>query len=353
MTFTYQPYPVRVLFGQPLLKALKGEKETDTAQNIWVIASSRYNELVSSISESGEFVIAGRTANIIQHVPEKEVKKAVSKIKKARPVLLLSIGGGSATGLAKAIALKYPASIWAVPATYSGSEMTNIYGISFPGKKHVGRDNRVLPKKVFYDPALSENLPIMFAAKSAMNAMAHLVEAVYSRNNNPFTYHSALQGIGPLFEGMNHLAGEGSLNREINEKFLLGGCLAGKTLCEVSMALHHKAAHVLGGSFGLDHAGVHTVLLPYVLQYQWPHLESSLRDDFRQAFSDDHPPSALKKTSQKLGVPTTLRQIGFLKKNAAAAADELMALSFDNPAPLHKNSLTTLIERAYHGDLEK
>ena len=50
-----------------------------------------------------------------------------------------------------------------------------------------------------------------------------------------------------------------------NEKIQFGAYLAGKCLCEVSMALHHKMAHVLGGNFGLDHGSVHTVLLPYIL----------------------------------------------------------------------------------------
>ncbi len=269
-----------------------------------------------------------------------------------RPDLLLSIGGGSATGLAKAIALEYPVPIWAAPTTYSGSEMTNIYGISSSGKKIVGRDEKVLPKTVFYDPSLSENLPKGLAVKSAMNAMAHLIEAVYSTNNNPFSYQNAIQGIRSVYNGMIDMSIQKSMDTEINEKFLLGSCLAGKTLCEVSMALHHKAVHVLGGSFGMDHASVHTVLLPYVFNFQWPHLEKQAKNDFWNIFSNGHPPSILQKTVKKLGAPITLRELGFQKKDAKKAASQLMALTFDNPAPMNQASLTRLMKNAYDGMLE-
>ena len=352
MIFTYQPYPVRVVFGYPLVDAVRKEIIPVKERAVWIIASSRFDDLVETLSENRLFPIAGRSRDVVQHVPEEIVKREVHVIKKVRPDLLLSIGGGSATGLAKAIALEYPVPIWAAPTTYSGSEMTNIYGISSSGKKIVGRDEKVLPKTVFYDPSLSENLPKGLAVKSAMNAMAHLIEAVYSTNNNPFSYQNAIQGIRSVYNGMIDMSIQKSMDTEINEKFLLGSCLAGKTLCEVSMALHHKAVHVLGGSFGMDHASVHTVLLPYVFNFQWPHLEKQAKNDFWNIFSNGHPPSILQKTAKKLGAPVTLRELGFQKKDAKKAASQLMALTFDNPAPMNQASLTRLMKNAYDGMLE-
>jgi maleylacetate reductase len=349
MIFTYQPRPVRIIFGIPLIEALQRELPGNRDQNIWIVASSRFNNLVDLISKADKLNVAGRFSEVVQHVPEQQVEKAVNRVKRDQPDLLLSVGGGSATGLAKAIALEYPVPVWAAPTTYSGSEMTDIYGISSSGKKKVGRSNRVLPRKVFYDPAISADLPTGFAIKSAMNAMAHLVEAVYSTDNNPFSYQSALQGIESVFGGMKNLTRTGTLTTSIHQQFLFGGCLAGKTLSEVSMGLHHKAAHVLGGNFGLDHAGVHTVLLPYIFNYQWTSLNAEVQKDFRNAFSVSHPPVALKKISQKLGAPFTLKEIGFNKEYANKAAKQLMKLSFGNPAPLDEHRLTILLQNAFDG----
>lgn len=71
---------------------------------------------------------------------------------------------------------------------------------------------------------------------------------------------------------------EKSLSADINEELLLGACYGGKALAEAEMGLHHKCARVLGGRYGLDHASVHTVLLPYVLDYQWDSLGDEIKD---------------------------------------------------------------------------
>jgi maleylacetate reductase len=350
MHFIYQPYPVRILFGSPLPQAL--ESELADSRKIWLAASGRYSGVIEMIKTLKKAEVVHIHSEIVQHVPEEQVAIAAESVKKTSPDVLLSIGGGSAVGLVKAIALEIPLPIWAAPTTYSGSEMTNIYGISSGGKKTVGRDDRVLPEKVFYDPALSESMPAGLASKSAMNAMAHLVEAVYSLENNPFSYQSALSGIRSMMEGMHHLAGSGKLDRNINEKFLFGGCLAGKVLCEVTMGLHHKAAHVLGGNFGMDHSGAHTVLLPYVFNYQWPWLSETVRQDFMEVFDSTNPPEALWELSREMGNPITLSDIGFRRSDASSAAQQISDLNFSNPAPVKKDSLKVLLEQAFDGILE-
>lgn len=351
MNFTYQPCPVRVLFGDPLIEALKKELPKREQTKFWVVSSSRFQPQVDELSKLQGVHISEHFSRVVQHVPEDQVQKSRHSVAKLQPDILLAIGGGSAIGLAKAVALKHSIPIWAVPTTYSGSEMTNIYGISSEGKKEVGQSPSVLPKKVFYDPVLSKNLPLDLATKSAMNAMAHLVEALYSFENNPFTYNSAIQGIKLLFSGMNELSEARLLNEQINKKFLLGGCLAGKSLCEVSMGLHHKAAHVLGGSFGMDHASVHTVLLPYVFNYQWRFLDRQIQSDFRIALGADHPPITLKQISGKLKNPIMLKEIGFDKHDSDEAAGQICNLNFPNPAPVNREDIKKLLEEAFDGNM--
>ncbi|REL24040.1 iron-containing alcohol dehydrogenase [Rhodohalobacter sp. SW132] len=351
MQFRYQQQPAVIQFGKPFIQTLEDELRRHELKSIWIVASSRFNTLVGQISQIKGVNVVEHFSRVIQHVPEDQVQKVRHSVAKLQPDLMLAIGGGSAIGLAKAAALKHPLPIWAVPTTFSGSEMTNVYGISSNGKKDVGRHPDVLPQLVIYDPGLSRALPASFVAKSSMNAMAHLVEAVYSTENNPFTYRSALQGIELMYAAMNEFAEAGTLANPIHERFLMGGCLAGKVLNEVDMGLHHKAAHVLGGNFGLDHASVHTVLLPFVFNYQWNSLDEEIRSDFRIAFGADHPPLELFKTSERLKNPVSLKEIGFNSNQAESAAEQIMQLSFDNPAPMDQKRISALLHQAYSGKL--
>lgn len=351
MKFIYQSCPVRILFGDHLIDALKQELPADEITRFWIIASSRYGKLVDEISGLNSVDVIEHFSRVIQHVPEDQVQKARHSVAKTKPDIILSIGGGSAAGLAKAVALKHPVPIWAVPTTYSGSEMTNIYGITSHSEKIVGRDPNAQPDRVFYDSELSLTLPFKLASKSAVNALAHLVEASYSTEYNPFTYHRALLGIRKLYPGLRQLAMSKKLTKEINEKLLLGASIAGSSLCEVNMSLHHKSAHVLGGTFGMDHSSVHTALLPYVFNYQWSSLSETVKEHFCEAFSSEDPPKALLDTIRKLEVETTLKAIGFGKEDLKPAAEQISHINFESPAPVTSELIHKLLLEAWEGKL--
>jgi alcohol dehydrogenase class IV len=344
--FIYEQQPARILFGYPILKALTEEISIAASANLWVIASHRFDSLVQQIDELKSVNVLEHFSRVLQHVPHDQVQKARHAVAKSNPDIILAIGGGSAIGLAKAVALKHQIPIWAVPTTYSGSEMTNIYGISSGKEKSVGRSDQVIPGIVFYDPQLSVTLPKRAAATSAINALAHLVEAAYSPSVNPFTLHQSFEGMRIMLKGLQKLAKEESLTFETNTNLLLGACFAGKSLSEAEMGLHHKCAHVLGGSYGLDHSLVHTVLLPYVLSYQWDSLPESIKDQFKEIFNSDSPAQSLMDLIDDLGLPTALKSIGFNKSNAAEAASKVVELDFQNPAPVTQQSVQALLENA-------
>src|SRR5512142_1363205 len=96
----------------------------------------------------------------VKHVQAEGAATASDKARSLKADCCLAIGGGSTTGLAKAIALTSDLPILAIPTTYAGSEMTPIWGITEGGVKKTGRDLRVLPKTVIYDPALTLSLPV-------------------------------------------------------------------------------------------------------------------------------------------------------------------------------------------------
>lgn len=317
-----------------------------------IIATNRLAGQVDRLSTSLGASRVARFSNVIQQVPETLVQEAAAFREENQPDILVAMGGGSAIGLAKAIALRRYIPMVAIPTTFSGSEQTNIYGISSGGAKRTGRDDKVLPGIVIYDPDLIQTMPKHLAVTSAMNAMAHLMEAIYSHSGNPVTRNNAILGMDAIKKGIKELSATGGLTKSAIEKMLLGSFLAGKCLCEVEMALHHKAAHVLGGSFGMEHSSVHTVLQPYVLAYQWPHLSSAIQSDFKMVLDSGYPPKALKELAENAGAKTNLKSIGFREEDIGKAAEIIESKPFANVAPITKEGLLKMLANAYYGKID-
>src|SRR3954470_6793846 len=116
------------------------------------------------------------------HVPIETAREAREHARALKADCAVAIGGGSTTGLGKAIALESALPILAIPTTYAGSEMTPIYGITEGGMEQTGRDRNALPRTVIYDPALTLGLPVDLSVTSGFNAIAHAVEALYAQD---------------------------------------------------------------------------------------------------------------------------------------------------------------------------
>jgi alcohol dehydrogenase class IV len=351
MEFSYQSFPNKVYFGEVYLTKLPDIIKEIGGKKLFVIASNRTKAIVDDIIQSFGNENITVFSEIIQHVPKTMVEKALAAATKNQSDIIIAIGGGSAIGLAKGVALHTDLSILAIPTTYAGSEMTNTYGISSDGVKTVAKDLKVLPKTVIYIPSLTADMPLSLAATSSMNAMAHLIEAVYAFDINPITYQTALTGIRALKDGMEVLIKAKSL-QNANEQLQFGSYLAGKCLCEVSMALHHKLAHTLGGSFGMEHGEVHTVLLPYVLDFQLTSLSLSLKNDLNKSLNTKNPALKLKTLAKQMGAKTTLKAIGFNETDIPKATEIIMGIkAFPNPVNISAQNITALLMRCFHGKL--
>ncbi|MDX5478172.1 MAG: iron-containing alcohol dehydrogenase, partial [Cyclobacteriaceae bacterium] len=197
------------------------------------------------------------------------------------------------------------------------------------------------------DPYLSIGMPLDLAVPSAFNAMAHLVEALYSRESNPIVNSLAELGLKNLLAGLRSLSQEKALTAEINEKLLFGAYIGGKVLCEVSMGLHHKAAHVLGGNFNLEHSKIHTLLLPFVLKYQWDFLTEGVQRNFQAIFGGPLPYQTIRELQEKLGAGFNLRELGLSREDIPKAVDFLMQMTYPNPAPMIMDHLILMLESAY------
>ena len=203
------------------------------------------------------------------HTPVEVTELALAAMKDCDADCIVSLGGGSTTGLGKALALRTGVNQLCIPTTYAGSEMTPILGETKDGLKTTVRTNDVLPETVIYDVDLTLSLPPALAATSGINAIAHAVEALYARDTNPVISLMAEEGIRALARALPAIVAKPD-DREARSDALYGAWLCGVCLGTVGMALHHKLCHTLGGTFDLPHAETHTIVLPHALAYNAP-----------------------------------------------------------------------------------
>jgi alcohol dehydrogenase class IV len=281
------------------------------------------------------------------HVPVEVAEEARRVVDTLGADGCVAVGGGSTTGLGKAVALSTGLPLVAVPTTYAGSEMTPIWGMTEGGAKRTGRDARVLPRMVIYDPELTLSLPPSVAGPSGMNAIAHCVEALYAPDGNPVVSLMAEAGVRALAESLPVVVREPS-NLHARARALYGAWLAGASLGATTMGLHHKLCHVLGGRFNLPHAEVHTVILPHAARYNRLAAPEAL-GSVAAALGRDDASGGLYDLATSLGAKTALREIGMREAELDEAAELATRDPTNNPAPVTREGVRALLEDAYHG----
>ena len=263
-SFVYEQLPSRVIFGVGTIDRLPEEVEKLGAKRAIILSTPGQRRLADEAARRLGVATGGIYAEAVMHVPVETARAARETARRLAADCTVAIGGGSTIGLGKAIAADTGLPIIAIPTTYSGSEMTPIYGLTEAGLKRTARDRKVQPRIVIYDPALTLALPPKVSGPSGMNALAHCVEALYAPDGNPVTSMMAAAAIAALGRALPQVVREPD-NIEARSEALYGAWLAGAALGNVSMGIHHKLCHTLGGTFDLPHAETHTVVLPHVL----------------------------------------------------------------------------------------
>jgi len=279
------------------------------------------------------------------HVPVACVDEAERAVRTAQPDGLVAFGGGSAIGLAKALALRMPFPIVAIPTTYSGSEMTGIWGLTSGGRKETGRDPRVAPQIVLYDAVLTVSLPPATSAASGMNAMAHAAEALYAANATDAVRQSAEEAARLLAAGLPAVIDHPD-DLGARERVLRGAHLAGDALGRASMGLHHRLCHVLGGSFGLPHALTHAVLLPHVVTFNAEAAPEAMARLARAIGADDAA-RGLAALNARIGITARLRDLGLSSGDIGIAAETAAESRYPNPRPAAAADIETILRKAY------
>jgi maleylacetate reductase len=345
--FVYNALPGRVVFGAGALAKLPQELDRLGAKRALVLSTPGRAEDARRLAASLGAGAAGVYDKAVMHVPLAVAEDARRVARELGADCCVALGGGSTIGLAKAIALTSSLPVVAVPTTYSGSEMTTVYGLTEGGLKRTARDARVLPKTVIYDPELTLGLPPAVSAASGMNAIAHCVEALYAADANPITSLMAEEGIRALATALPILVKE-TKNLEARSEALYGAWLAGVALGATGVALHHKLCHTLGGSFNLPHAETHAIVLPHAARYNRDAAPEAMARVARALGAGDAP-GGLYDLELKLHLKLRLSDIGMREADLERAARIALENPYPNPCPVQYEGVLALLRAAYEG----
>ena len=367
MKFEHITLGQRVLFGAGRAAEHVAREATRLGARSIMCITSEFERPFAETALSLAEVTLWHT-DVVQHVPVETADKARQAASDAGIDLIVCVGGGSTTGLAKAVALTTGIPIVAVPTTYAGSEATNVWGLTENSTKTTGVDDRVLPAAVVYDAELTLSLPVSLSVASGLNALAHCVDSLWAPRADPINQALAAEGIRALADGLPRIAADPS-DLAGRETALYGAYLAAVSFASAGSGLHHKICHVLGGTFNLPHAETHATVLPYVVAFNGPaargaaaRLAGALRAGLAGAGLTNAPAqesgvepaedalALLNSLRRTLGAPTALRDYGFRESDIPEAVERILAVvPASNPAAATEDNITALLQAALAG----
>ena len=347
--FTYQALPMRVVFGAGVLATLPDEVAALGLSRVLVLCSPEQEDTGKAVAAALGERAAGVLPQARMHVPIEVARRARELATELGADGCVAVGGGSAIGLGKAIALEHELPVIAVPTTYAGSEMTPVWGLTEGGQKRTGRDVRVLPRSVLYDPELTLTLPPGLSATSGMNAIAHAVEGLYAPDATPIISLMAEEGTRALAAALPGVVADGS-DLEARSEAQYGAWLCGAVLAATTMSLHHKLCHALGGTLDLPHAQTHTVVLPHALAYNEPAAPEAVAALCRALGGAPDPARELWELAGRLGAPRSLAELGMKEEDIPRIAEQAVGSPYANPRPVTRDGVEALLRAAWAGN---
>lgn len=345
--FIHETLPQRVVFAPGAAPAaVAAEVAALKATKVMLLAAPGEAALADRVG--ADLPVAVRHDEVVMHVPVDVAERARKAATEGAVDALVCVGGGSTTGLAKAVALTTACRSWPVPTTYAGSEATNVWGLTEGEVKTTGIDPRVLPRSIVYDASLLSSLPVEMSVASGLNALAHCVDSMWAPHADPIDRALAGEGIRGLARGLPAVAADPT-GLDGRQQTLYGAYLAAVAFASAGSGMHHKICHVLGGMFNLPHAQTHAVVLPHVLAFNAPAVSETERR-VAEAFGSPTALAGLAALRATLNAPRALRDYGMPEEGIArAVAPVLAAIPADNPTPVTEENLTALLRAAWEG----
>jgi maleylacetate reductase len=344
--FTHTAGPARVLFGRGSLGRVGEEVERLGVRRALVLTTRPQADdgarLAASLGDLG----AGQFAGATMHTPVEVTLDALEVLRETGADGVVSLGGGSTTGLGKAIAARTGVPQVVVPTTYAGSEVTAVLGETENGVKTTRSGPEILPETVIYDPVLSDTLPVSLSVTSGLNAMAHALEGLYARDGSPIYSVLAAEGLRSFHDALPRLVEDGS-DQDARDRALYGAWLCGTVLGGVGMSVHHKLCHTLGGSLNLPHAETHSIMLPHTIAYVAGAARTQLAPA-AQIFGDPIG-GALHDFTTSVGAPLRLADLGVTVLELDGVADLAVTAPYWSPRPLDRDEIRELLQSAWDG----
>ncbi len=280
----------RVVFTMAAPQALAEELAGAGLERAMVVCSPRLarsafgREVVNALGRR----FAGLLAEITEHPGLALVERGERLARELRVDCIVSLGGGSAVDVAKGLALRLatgePLDRWApgdasprrrgrlvpilaVPLTLSGAECNRSAGLrGEDGRKVIIRDPDFPASVVILDPLSNLDVPPAVMLATGMNAIAHCVEALYSRARDPVSDAFALRGLALLHRGLSAMIDEpGEVAPRADA--LNGAHLAARAIVHARTCLHHAACHVIGAAGGVSHGVANAIMLPHAIAF--------------------------------------------------------------------------------------
>ncbi len=350
-TFEYNGLPAHVVFGYNTLDSVRAEVEKLGVKRAIVLTTPEFEDKGKQIADLLGSISAGVYPCAKMHTPVAVTEDAMAFFQARKADGTVAIGGGSTIGLGKAIALRTDCPQLVIPTTYAGSEMSPYLGQTEHGVKTTISSRKVLPETVVYDVALTHTLPPRFAAASGVNAIAHSAEALYAKNTNPLVNLMAAEGISMLHEALPKVVANPE-DREGRFNALYGAWLCSIVQGQVSMALHHKICHALGGSFNLPHADIHANVLPHAIAYNSKAAVAAV-ETIANSIGNQNAALGLYNFNLEIGVYTSLKDLGMPESGIEVIVDQIMNTPYWNPRKMNRGALTKLLQRVWIGEPPK
>jgi alcohol dehydrogenase class IV len=340
----HQTVANRVLIGPGALALVPEEVERLAARRVLLVATRSAAGVGEGLVDALGDRLAARFDRPAPHTPVAVTAEAMRLVGRSSADCVLAIGGGSAIGLSKAIASRTGIPQVAVPTTYAGSEATPVLGETENGVKTTRRDPALAPDVVVYDPELTLSMPSGLTRTSALNALAHAVEALWAPDATAVSDALATEAVDGILDALPEVlaepAGLPGRSRLQSAAWLAGICLA-----QTRMGLHHQLAHVLGGAFDLPHAELHSLLLAHVMAFNLPAAPSASRRLHRVTGGD--PVAAVSELAGAHEGPTTLGALGVPRAELPAIAERIVDRPYPNPRTLDVPSVAALLDAAW------
>ncbi|MFV0384947.1 maleylacetate reductase [Paracoccus sp. (in: a-proteobacteria)] len=346
-SFVFPGLTTRVVFGSGTVSRVAGEIRHLGHDRALVLSTPHQKAQAEALAQGLGVMSAGVFAGAAMHTPVDVTRQALVAFAGSGATAVVSLGGGSTTGLGKAIAMRTGADQVVIPTTYAGSEMTDILGETDKGEKTTRRDEAIRPETVIYDVDLTLSLPVGLTVTSAMNALAHAMEALYAPDRNPVVELMCRDALIAFRDGIPALIRD-PRNISARSQALYGAWCCSAALGYVQMALHHKLAHVFGGSFDTPHAETHAILLPYTTAFNEAAVPGLLAP-IAETFGGGSAGGGLWDFAQATGSPLSLQRIGIAESDLDRAAEIAVRNAYANPRPFDRGAIRELLQSAWEG----